>query len=185
MFVLIFEFVKKLIPLVLFISLLLPFVVTYSVIHFEKKQVKRSVKHKIIDGIDKSELVLLQFSKLETEQKLSWKHSKEFEYLGEMYDIVETIESGDSVVYYCWWDNEETLLNKKLAQALSGILPLNSKNTKTQNLLAQFAKTLFCADNHQSSLVVPVVLKSTKATFLEEKVKLLFSEVPTPPPLFV
>lgn len=75
---------------------------------------KKEVKHKIIAGVDKEDLVLLAFTKEEAEQQLNWEHSKEFEFKGNMYDIVEQSATSDSVYYWCWWDKEETVLMQKL-----------------------------------------------------------------------
>lgn len=46
--------------------LIAPVVVTYSWLQQRKRAVKKEVKWKMIAGIDKSELVLLKFSKAET-----------------------------------------------------------------------------------------------------------------------
>ena len=51
----------------------------------------------MIAGIDKKELVFFEFSHTENQQKLKWKHSKEFEFNGEMYDVVKKITSTDSI----------------------------------------------------------------------------------------
>ena len=84
--------------------------------HIEKAALKREIKWKMIAGIDQNELVLLKFSKEEAETKLRWEHSKEFEYDGQMYDIVSKEIKGDSIYYRCWWDYEEPALNRKLQQ---------------------------------------------------------------------
>lgn len=73
----------------------------------------------MIAGIDKSELELLKFSKAEIEQKLLWKHNREFQYQGEFYDVVQKETRGDSVFYWCWWDQEETELEKKLQKLVA------------------------------------------------------------------
>ena len=96
--------------------------VTYLWLNLQKKQVKREVKWEIIEGIDRSELVLIQLSKSEVEEKLEWEHSKEFEFEGEMYDVVEFEETPDSIKYWCWWDHEETALNKNLADVVNNLL---------------------------------------------------------------
>lgn len=173
---------KRLTALLLFFAILLPFAVTFCILQHEKKQLKRSVKHQIINEIEMNELVYLQFSKNEVDQKLDWEHSKEFEYQGEMYDVVKTVETVDSIAYYCWWDNKETALNKKLAETLSGLLPLNTEKNKSQKLLSNFSKSLFC-----NSILT---LQLDKFTYLKtnQHIKYTFSKldyftgVATPPP---
>lgn len=131
---------KKLFPIFLLLCLAAPFALTYSYLKVEKHQLKRSIKHQIIDGINKSELVLLRFSKKEIKEKLEWEHSKEFEYEGEMYDVVEKVETTDSVSYWCWWDYEETRLNKQLAGILIATWHQNKTQQNHNDLLIQFTK---------------------------------------------
>ena len=77
--------------------LIAPAVVTYSWLQQRKRVVKKEVKWKMIVGIDKSELVLLKFSKAAMASKLKWKHAKEFEFNNQMYDIGDKVVSKDSI----------------------------------------------------------------------------------------
>ena len=97
----------------------------------------------MIEGMDKKNLVLLKFTKAENGTKLNWKHAKEFEYKGQMYDVVEKKIDGDTLSYWCWWDNEETGLNKKLANLISDILGNNKQNKESNKRLVQFFKSLY------------------------------------------
>lgn len=127
---------------VLFFCLVLPFLGLMGWLTVQKKMVRKQIKHEIIAGIDKSELVLLSFSKEEA-QNLKWKHSKEFEYKGSMYDIVETLEGKDSISYWCWWDHEETLLNKQLKELTADVFSKDPVKKEKQNQLISFLKTFF------------------------------------------
>ncbi len=53
-------------------------------------------------------MVRLKFSKTEITTKLNWKHSKEFEFNNQMYDVVDKVVTRDSIRYWCWWDFKET-----------------------------------------------------------------------------
>lgn len=97
----------------------------------------------MIAGIDKSELVLLKFSKSEIASKLKWKHSKEFEFNSQMYDIVDKVISKDSIQYWCWWDYKETKLNKQLDELLVGVFQHDSKSKEKQDLLFKFYKSVY------------------------------------------
>lgn len=103
---------KKTTSIFLFFSLLVPLTGTYLWLYCEKAAVKQQVKQKILGGIDKEELISLTFKTKETTKILHWEHAREFEYQGRMYDVVETIEKGDSITYWCWPDHEETQLNR-------------------------------------------------------------------------
>lgn len=69
-----------------------------------------------------------------------------------MYDIVETIKQGDSIFYYCWWDHQETKLNKELAKLLSYFLGNDSKSNDNKKRVAQFFKTFFIRDKQVTYL---------------------------------
>jgi len=136
--------VKRLLTILIFLSLAIPFAGTYAWLHFEKRTVKKAIKRKLIAGIDKDELVLLRFSKQDAETKLHWEHSKEFEYNGEMYDVVTSETCGDSVYYRCWWDHEETRLNKKLARLVEDAFSNHPGRTEKQEQLIDFIKKWYC-----------------------------------------
>lgn len=161
--------------------LIAPAVVTYTWLHQRKRAIKKEVKWKMIAGIDKSELVLLKFSKAETVAKLKWKHSKEFEFNNQMYDIVDKVVSKDSIQYWCWWDFKETKLNKQLDNLLFSIYQNDSKSKEKQDLLYKFYKsiyfqTLFCWEPF-----VKLSQKNSDSNF-SCAYKLLFIQMNLPPP---
>lgn len=82
--------------------------------NIQKAIVRRTVDRHILAGIEGSDLVVLQFSRSESQTLLRWEHPREFEYDGQMYDIVETWTVGDTIYYRCWWDREETALNSRM-----------------------------------------------------------------------
>ena len=142
---------KRFISIMLLMLLIAPPVVTFSWLHMKKRMLRKEIKWKIINGIDKEELVLLTFSNDQVEACLKWHHSAEFEFMGEMYDVVETIFFDDSVSYYCWWDHEETLLNKKL-KAMLALSAGKSKQERQQiNYIIQFFQSIFFIENQFGS----------------------------------
>lgn len=126
----------------------------FGYLTLEKKQVQKSVKHQIMEGIDKEELIYMAFSKNDIKTKLNWKHSKEFELNGEMYDIVERRETSDSAFYWVWWDKEETELNRRVRRLAAEIFGQNPDHQEKNQLVQQFYKSLFfenqwVSDNYQ------------------------------------
>ena len=117
--------------------------VAYFSFHIELKLVRREVKHKIMAGIDHDELTLLKFSKSEATAELKWKHSKEFKYKGEMYDVVNRAESKDSIFFYCWWDKKETALNVRLQNLTFQLLNQQPFQKNKQKQLQHWSKQLF------------------------------------------
>ncbi|SRX54713.1 hypothetical protein AEQU1_01725 [Aequorivita sp. CIP111184] len=116
----------------------------YAFLQFEKSAIRREIKGQMIAGMDHEELVLLKFTKDETETLLRWEHSKEFEYKGQMYDIVSSEIKGNSIFYRCWLDNEETDLNKKLKKLVATAFNQDEKNRETQENLYSYLWSFFC-----------------------------------------
>jgi hypothetical protein len=177
---------KNLYGILLLLCLWAPFVDTYSRLKYEKKQVKREIKKKIIAGLDKSELALVKVSKLTSKTALNWKHAHEFEYQGQMYDVVEVQQVGDSTYYWCWWDAAETQLNRQLSQLVANALGNNPQHRETQNRLIRFVQHLYCSPLPQWQL------KSLPDDLLDKKIFCtntppfisFSSSPPTPPPEF-
>jgi len=137
---------KKRLFAIAFLLVLFAPVATMYLFHIEKAALKREIKWKMIAGIDQNELVLLKFSKEEAETKLRWEHSKEFEYDGQMYDIVSKEIKGDSIYYRCWWDYEETALNRKLQQLVAQTFDKDKDKQRTQEYLNAYFQSFFCSE---------------------------------------
>jgi len=150
---------------------------------FEKSAIKREIKWKMIAGIDQEELVLLKFSQEETETKLRWEHAKEFEYNGQMYDIVSSEIKGDSIYYRCWWDYEETNLNKKLKKLVASAFDQNEDNQKAQKNLHTYLWSFFCPDPFDWQITLP---QKTEVVYQDTMKNNIFNSIhnspPTPPP---
>jgi hypothetical protein len=172
---------NKIFGIFLIVCLVAPIVTTYLVFKYQKKQIKREIKRKIISEIDKSELVLLKFTEEEKNTQLKWEHSKEFEYKGEMYDIVESSTVGDTTYYWLWWDHKETKLNKQLNDILKTILGKNPQNNRNKELLINYLKSLY--HNIESELIKPhFILNLQNNKCWIENFKNIFSKAPSLPP---
>lgn len=123
--------------------MVIPGAATYLWMHHRRNTVRREMKHQLIARIDRGELELLKFTEEEAESELKWKHSKEFEYKDHMYDIVNSQKVGDTMYYWCWWDYEETVLNKQLNQLLAKALGQDPQKRKQQNTLDNFFKSIY------------------------------------------
>ena len=134
---------KKIISIFLIISIISPLWLFHSIVQYEKYTTKKEIKKFLISNINKSELVLLKFSIEETKTKLRWEHSKEFEYNNEMYDVVEKEVISDSVFYWCWWDKEETKLNRKLESLVKLATENHPKNRDRSERLTNFLNSFF------------------------------------------
>jgi len=128
-----------------------PLAFTFMILQLHKKQVKNEVKWEMIAGLDKEELVLLKFTEEETQTKLRWEHTKEFEFKGEMYDVVEKSTQGDTVFYWCWVDYKETKINQQLEELVTFALGSNQQRKNNQEQLTDFYKSLYWENCHTKS----------------------------------
>ncbi|MBI2280155.1 MAG: hypothetical protein HYU68_05650 [Bacteroidetes bacterium] len=176
---------KKFYGIFLIIVMVTPFMGSYFWLKHHKKLIKKEVKKQMIAGMDKSELILLKFTKTETETKLDWKHSKEFEYNDQMFDVVEKETHGDTTSYLCWLDRAETKLNKRLRELVTLTLGNNAQNQNQQKQLTHFLKSLYCTQLNVFKLNNPI---NKSPRIYETKIfSLLFKidTIPTPPPEIV
>jgi len=136
---------KKCIGILLLMSIVFILPVSFTCLHLSKTKIKREVKWRMIAGLENSELVELKFSKKQLANEVRWEHLKEFEFRGQMYDVVSETISGDTTLFICWWDHDETALNiqlKSLVQLAIGQRQPN-QNGNQQNQLRLFMSTLF------------------------------------------
>jgi hypothetical protein len=162
--------------LIIAIATLLPF----AYLKMERKAIRKTIKHKIIDGIDREELVLLVFQKNEINQQVKWKHSKEFQFKGEMFDVVEKEFANDSVYYWVWWDKQETALNQKVASLVRQNFAQNPYQNNKNQVITHFFKTLYFTEKPTIQLVV---LKNEITHFTPYKSFISYwQQSPTTPP---
>jgi len=158
-----------------------PMVGTFTWMHYKKTLVKKDVQKKINKGIDQDKLVLLQFSKKETETELRWSHPREFEYNHKMYDIVETKTEGDTVYYWCWYDHEETMLKREMEKVADKALGKDCKIGNETAILMSIAKNLYFPFLWNGDVSVPDILCHQDILFYHLYSQILF-QPPTPPP---
>lgn len=132
-------------PFLLSFALLVPILTTITFFYNQKYSIRKEVKQLLIT-FDKSKLTSLKFSKTDALKLLDWEHDEEFEYNNEMYDVVETNVSKDSILYLCWHDHEETQLNRSLNELVSKALNRNTDSQDRKQKLEQFYKSLICQD---------------------------------------
>ncbi len=120
-----------------------PLVGTRAILLLRKKAIRKEVKARIVAGVGKHELVHFVFSKTDSQTKLRWEHAREFEYRGEMYDIVESEIRGDSTAYWCIWDKAETQLNRQLATLTASATNTDPPYQTAIQQLFDFLKNLF------------------------------------------
>jgi hypothetical protein len=173
---------QKFVGISLFFCLVAPLVATFTCLHYQKSLVRKEVKHQMIAGMDKDELVLLKFTKEESQTKLRWEHSKEFEYNSQMYDIAEKEIKGDTIYYWCWWDHEETRLNRQLDDLVANVLGNNPQKRERQEKLVEFYKKLYWKSYSDSLALTEQI--SINYPIYKENYSSIYHTIPDPPPRF-
>lgn len=161
---------------------MVPLAATFMYLHHQKSVIRKTVKRQIIASIDRNELALLKFTEQESRAKLRWEHSKEFEFRGQMYDVVEKKIKGDTLYYWCWWDHEETRLNKQLNEMVAKVLGTSSQKKDSQEKLVEFYKNLYC-NSHATHLVSPKEPAINHLTYFRSYTSVCHFP-PVPPPRF-
>lgn len=157
-----------------------PFWGTYSYFQFERKRARMEVNRKFAAGLDKTQLILLKFTQEETQTILTWKHSREFVYKGQMYDIVDQRQEGDSVFYTCYKDDKETRLNLEKKRVVAKALGQDPLQKNQKERIKSFFKTIYQheIDAWKPNLIQPCIIHYA----LNLKHYSLFSESPPSPP---
>ncbi len=141
-----FPLKERIVAISLLFVLFAPVITIYTYLQYEKSAIRREIKWKMIAGMNQEELVLLKFTKEEINTKLRWEHSKEFEYNGQMYDIVSKEVIGDYIFYRVWWDHEETKLNKNLKKLVAVAFSQDEERNKAQMSLYVYLESFFFND---------------------------------------
>ena len=135
----------KIVRVFLFLTLLVPYAGGICWFHLEKKQIRRELKQQMLSGINKDDLVFLKFATDELSRKVRWKHSREFEFEGEMFDVVEKLMVGDTTFFWCKWDHRETRLNQELDQLLARTLGRQHPDKHYLLTWKNFFSSLYCS----------------------------------------
>lgn len=142
--------------------------------------VRKEVKEMMMRGVDKDDLVTFAFTKHQIKNELKWKHSREFEYNGNMYDIVTFRKEGDKYIYDCWLDKKETKLNAQLAALYSQKWNQVKGNYQDRTHLDHFVDSLFFDNPDTNYFLFSIennLTYSTMNNVLDSKINRLY-----PPP---
>jgi hypothetical protein len=137
---------NRVLSLLLLFCLLAPLAATLFIVEEHRAHVKKEIKKKFIAAVGYQKLTKLAVSK-QNEDRLKWHEEKEFEYLGEMYDVVKSETSGDTTYYWCWWDHEETDLNNKLEELVADALGNSTQQKENSTLLLKLLDVLYCTES--------------------------------------
>lgn len=132
----------------LLLSLMLPALLGYGFIKLKSYSLKCEIKQNFLHQLHADDLVQLNFSHADALTNLTWEHSSEFEYLGSMFDVVQSSCTKDSVYYLCWPDNKDSKLNKILESFVSHSSQNDPFNQHTNQQILQYYKSLFSIEHN-------------------------------------
>jgi len=145
---------KSLFAIFLFACLVLPFLGTYAWLSGRIENAKESASLTIKRAIPQDDQLLWTFSISDARTKLQWEHSKEFEFKGEMYDVIRSETKGDSILYWCYWDREETKLKRQLDILIVNMMGPGSHNRNQGTQINDcFRSFFFQVDDHQHDVI--------------------------------
>lgn len=164
----------KLVRAIMLLGILfLPFVFLYQGWSVKMYQHRKAIKAQLLADTPNEALVTLTITNRQAEQ-LNWAHEREFQHNGEWYDIVRTDTLGDTLVYHCWWDHEETQLYQQLklllAQHYGTHTPETSQEQQCQQLLRHLFIVNFYSIHHlvsHASIINVDISQSLSTTFLQ------------------
>ncbi len=173
---------RKWLSILFVLSITAPFVGLFGWLSVEKQMLRKEVKHQLMSVTSNEELKTLQFEYDDTLKLLKWEHEKEFEYDGEMYDVVRRSYSTGKVTYHVWWDHEETVLNQKLDRLTTSLFNKSPEKKRTSQQLSFFLLQLFISQNE--TVIHPLLNVKRKEVFAYQDLKSKrFIDVSTPPPI--
>jgi hypothetical protein len=138
--------VKILLAILLFFILIIPLAGSFIFIHYNQNRIRQEVGSMISSVMDEKDLILLKFSKDEIRTRFNWKHDREFEYDGQMYDITDQWQEGDSVYYQCYSDLRETRWNNEKQRLIAKALGQDPSQKKQAEKIKNYFNTLFSQD---------------------------------------
>lgn len=123
-----------------------PMLIGYGWLHYQKSVVRKQVKWQFLSGMNEEALVLLKFRASSVQAELHWEHSREFEFQGQMYDVVKSELKGDTMYYHCWPDQAESRLNQQIKDLVANALNNHPQQQEHQKQLTHFFKSLYLLD---------------------------------------
>ena len=134
----------------------------------------------IMRTVNRSELTLIKVHKDDREEKLKWKHDKEFELNQTMYDIVDSDQIEDTLYFWTWKDDKETSLERDLEALLGIVLQSDEDKNRGEQCVEQFFKASFLSVQSKGIWLAPANHFQWRTE--EPKTILQFSDPLVPPP---
>lgn len=135
---------RLIITLILFTALIGPVLVTTGWLQYHRYATRERIERQLYLTQESTEVVTLTFAKTDIKKLLEWEHNREFEFQGQMYDVIDANETPDSITYRCIWDKAETRIKKQLNQLVAQSLENDTQHhSRQQQIQIQLLKLYF------------------------------------------
>jgi hypothetical protein len=108
--------------------------------------IRKEISELLNSGSNAKDLVTLKFTREEALNSLNWKHHREFEFNGEMYDVADKGTNGDTLWFRCYKDHKETRLNMQKDKLMAKALGSDPLKKSQEKQIKNFFQTLFSQD---------------------------------------
>jgi len=159
-----------------------PLGIGYLWIQHQLARARREVKQGYIHSLSQEELTSLRFSHADAESLITWKEEDEFIFQGQLYDILRSHISEDSVLYICWLDEKENALNDHLAILLSDFDPGVPLQDRQMQSVLDFCKSLYSVQ-HRAYLCGSLLGTLSYPEFVEDPISRRNPPMELPPDL--
>jgi hypothetical protein len=137
---------RSIVVIFLISVLTFPFWGTYTYFQVQQRKIRNEVTRKAEAGFEKTRLVLIKFTREKAENDLKWNDAREFEYKGQMYDIVQQTLHSDTIYYTCYKDHKETKLKESKDRMIAKAVGQDPSRKNQSEKLTDFFKTVFSQD---------------------------------------
>jgi hypothetical protein len=134
----------RLLSLILILYLMILSWVPQIVFHHQQVRVRKEMKTLIKNGVPENKRLLFYDDELTADAvNLKWIHDWEFQYKGEMYDILKKEVRNGRLVYTCIHDVKESGLFAKLDEMVDKQMQSNAPAKEQRKLFQNFFTSLY------------------------------------------
>jgi len=172
---------RKSLSIITLLCFIIPAISVYTFLLAEKENIKKINREKLFSENNFNNWIKIELTEEEAHHLIEWENDHEFEYNQNMYDVVKREQSGNHLIYWCYQDVEESLINEQLGELFSYLSGGHSTRPETRHLLEKVFKKLYCSTRGEETLFISSTLISktpSQPGFCSES----STEVPTPPP---
>lgn len=108
---------------------------------------KEELKEYLVERKNKENIVLLVFTEEQYQSRLQWEYDYEFEYQGQMYDVVESIHKDGIYKIRCYKDDKEKKLKEKMTHFLAFGFDDDVQKNESQKKLSNYFNCLYYETN--------------------------------------